>query len=207
MLLRHQVLPFLRVPIYNFYRTYDPTTGRYLEADPIGQASGVNVYSYALGAPTNRRDPRGEDILVIEGGSEGYNIFGHSSVAITGMGLFSKGTSEPLGSSTSDFVSAQASGRSQTLTWIPTSPAQDAACEKAFRKAAADPYSAVSSNCSNAVNQCLDAAGIPRGWLPDALPGSAGSRASDSGNDAWSVTLPRAFQPTHYYLPGFDPSH
>jgi len=25
---------------YNFYRTYDPVTGRYLEADPIGQAGG-----------------------------------------------------------------------------------------------------------------------------------------------------------------------
>ncbi|MCC6642616.1 MAG: hypothetical protein IT386_15760, partial [Deltaproteobacteria bacterium] len=28
--------------LYNYFRTYDPATGRYLEADPIGQRGGLN---------------------------------------------------------------------------------------------------------------------------------------------------------------------
>ncbi len=43
---------------YNFFRTYDPRTGRYLEADPIGQAGGIGVYHYALNSPTTLVAPR-----------------------------------------------------------------------------------------------------------------------------------------------------
>jgi RHS repeat-associated protein len=44
---------------YNRYRDYDPTTGRYIQADPIGLAGGSNVYLYAGGNPVNRTDPSG----------------------------------------------------------------------------------------------------------------------------------------------------
>ncbi len=37
---------------YNYYRTYDPSTGRYLESDPIGLAGGLGTYTYAFNAPT-----------------------------------------------------------------------------------------------------------------------------------------------------------
>jgi RHS repeat-associated protein len=45
--------------LYNFYRTYDPNTGRYLEADPIGQAQGLNLFAYVESNPINRADPLG----------------------------------------------------------------------------------------------------------------------------------------------------
>ncbi|OYY93469.1 MAG: hypothetical protein B7Y41_11985 [Hydrogenophilales bacterium 28-61-23] len=32
---------------YNYFRDYDPGTGRYAEADPIGLAGGLNLYGYA----------------------------------------------------------------------------------------------------------------------------------------------------------------
>jgi len=45
--------------LYNYYRTYDPSTGRYLESDPIGLIAGLNTYSYVGNMPTMRVDPFG----------------------------------------------------------------------------------------------------------------------------------------------------
>ncbi len=44
-----RVLPDL---YYNRHRDYDPTTGRYIQADPIGLDGGQNSYAYAGGIPS-----------------------------------------------------------------------------------------------------------------------------------------------------------
>lgn len=44
---------------YNYFRDYEPTTGRYPQADPIGLAGGLNVYAYGLNNPLTYTDPFG----------------------------------------------------------------------------------------------------------------------------------------------------
>lgn len=44
---------------HNGYRDCDATTGRYIQSDPIGLASGVNTYAYAGSNPVSNVDPSG----------------------------------------------------------------------------------------------------------------------------------------------------
>lgn len=44
---------------YNYFRDYDPSTGRYISPDPIGLAGGPNLYAYVDNAPTMKTDPLG----------------------------------------------------------------------------------------------------------------------------------------------------
>jgi RHS repeat-associated protein len=44
----------------NYFRDYDPTTGRYVESDPIGLDGGLNPYIYAEADPLGFSDPTGE---------------------------------------------------------------------------------------------------------------------------------------------------
>jgi len=49
---------------YNYFRDYDAASGRYVQADPIGLAGGINPYLYANGSPLRHTDPSGEFAFV-----------------------------------------------------------------------------------------------------------------------------------------------
>ncbi|MEQ6205021.1 RHS repeat-associated core domain-containing protein, partial [Sulfitobacter sp. HNIBRBA2951] len=57
----------------NWMREYDPTTGRYIQADPLGLVDGASVYGYALQNPGRYTDPTGEFIPIIIAAASGFS--------------------------------------------------------------------------------------------------------------------------------------
>lgn len=55
---------------YNYYRDYDPTLGRYVQADPIGLDGNQNPYLYVGANPLSRIDPLGLEFLNVLPGNE-----------------------------------------------------------------------------------------------------------------------------------------
>lgn len=46
--------------LYNYFRDYNPKTGRYIESDPIGLKGGsFSTYTYVNNKPTGKTDPTG----------------------------------------------------------------------------------------------------------------------------------------------------
>jgi RHS repeat-associated protein len=107
---------------YNYFRDYDATTGRYLQADPLGTTAGTNLFGYAAANPVRFSDVLGlwpYIFRIIFGGGVSYGyvpipgqafdlevsdpIHGevcHYSVACIGVGYAFRGTpTVSLGSS------------------------------------------------------------------------------------------------------------
>lgn len=52
---------------YNYFRDYDPGTGRYVQSDPIGLQGGLNIYAYVGDNPLKNIDPYGLWSVNLEG--------------------------------------------------------------------------------------------------------------------------------------------
>jgi RHS repeat-associated core domain len=48
----------------NYFRDYDPATGRYGQADPLGLRAGPSIFAYANADPTTSTDPDGLQVRV-----------------------------------------------------------------------------------------------------------------------------------------------
>jgi len=82
-----EVFPFLHVGA----RYYDPSSGRFLQRDPIGIGEGSNVYAYVMALPTIRVDPSG---LGPVGGAIG-GVIGGGVGAVAGAALCAFLTKNP----------------------------------------------------------------------------------------------------------------
>lgn len=145
----------------NGYRDYSSGFGRYIESDPTGLDGGVNTYVYANGNPLSGVDPLGQATAVLLGG-KGGNLFGHVAIAFTGQGVFSYGTQEAFGSSTTEYLARQAKYRTTTVYILNTSPAQEQQMIDYLQANYTQPgqYSILTHDCATAVNRALLQAGI-----------------------------------------------
>ena len=174
---------------YNYFRSYQPTQGRYTQFDPIGLAGGLNPYQYAGSNPLSNIDPNGLDIVVVTGGRrEATNPFGHSAVGVTGAGLYSYGNGTSLGSSVTSYVASQSQYRNQQITIIPTSPQQDAAALQNLYGQGCKNCVGYVDNCAVRTNSALEAAGLRTGAT--GFPGSV-ARGAAGLPGAQTYTVPQ----------------
>lgn len=205
---------------YNYFRDYDPETGRYVESDPIGLLGGKNTYTYVRGSVLRFIDPKGLDIAVIENGATDGNPIGHTAIAITGAGVYSFGNTTAAGSSLKEYVLRESPRRNSKIYIVKTTPEQDTAAlnylnSHSDTKLPSDFASiAYADNCSTRSNAALSAAGIPYPYEVDmatglplvilpSQPGSAGYRAISNG--AIEVSVPRDTQHIPAELDQFEP--
>lgn len=71
---------------YNYYRDYNPETGRYVQSDPIGLAGGLNTFGYAYQNPVNYFDPDGRLVWFF-----GLGALGGTGAATSGAGFWGMG--------------------------------------------------------------------------------------------------------------------
>jgi len=86
----------------NYFRDYDPQTGRYVQVDPIGLEGGsLNLYLYAANWPTRFVDPDGLQVFTLNAFTRGEHRIPSedagrisdfsSAVAVTGVSVAAVG--------------------------------------------------------------------------------------------------------------------
>ncbi|WP_236209927.1 RHS repeat-associated core domain-containing protein, partial [Pseudomonas tohonis] len=69
---------------YNYFRDYDPETGRYVESDPIGLDGGLNTYGYVGGNPLISVDYYGLSAMSQAAGNAVAGIIAGTAAGSTG---------------------------------------------------------------------------------------------------------------------------
>lgn len=188
---------------YNWHRQYDPSIGRYTQADPLGFPDGPNRYAYAMNSPQMYVDKDGRDIAIVVGAptgtgfpGSGGNPFGHVGVGIEGQGTYSFGTGTQGGSSFTNYLNRQSGYRSSTIFILPTDTKTEQ-CVSSKLKNYTDNLpgvpsaAALADNCSTRTADALAACGVkipqfslPAGFVPWALQNGLNWSTAKQGSKA-----------------------
>ena len=85
---------------YNYFRYYNPQTGRYITPDPIGLEGGINLFAYVQNDPMNFIDPWGLLDIPVRGKIYRYRPNDHHGVNPPEIHLHDIETGEKIGGET-----------------------------------------------------------------------------------------------------------
>jgi RHS repeat-associated protein len=158
--------------LFNFFRTYDPITGRYLEADPIGWTGGPNPFVYAGNRPTMFIDPFGlyTEVHFWSGVGNGRSSFGHTDIDVNGT-TYSFGPGGATEQPTSEWTERQTGFRSGQGIGLGLTAEEEQKLIDCLSKWRGQSYSPLGNNCTDPPAECLRELGypVPRPWLPERL--------------------------------------
>jgi len=188
----------------NYFRDYDVGTGRYSQSDLIGLSGGSSTYAYVQSGPMGSVDYYGLETAVILSGSAPGNPFGHIAVAVTGRGIYSRGTSHDWGSSFDKYMADQLGDRFVEVVTLKTTQKQEAELIEKIKNDAKNPYHVFSSNCATTVEAGLSSIGIDAG--DSILPGSTFMNLLGSDAKSGYYLIPKGGR-VPAGLSSYNPSH